>query len=333
MPSSPESFNPAARRSLPAHPPIIGAASLDAKVFKPLSPDEAVKENERIPIAALPNPAASPFRLVSNNPQDYSRALACLSQAIYFEARGERQDGERAVAQVVLNRMRHPAFPKTVCGVVFEGYNRTTGCQFTFTCERGNIDETDPRGRHDALKIAARALAGEVYGPVGLSTHYHAAWVVPYWADSLVKTAVVGKHIFYRWAGWAQPRFFRGNYAGNEPDTAKATGSGSLGPPLETTSAQPLAPQIVTEPVSRRPVTGDAKSPVAADQIKSKLLADQGGRLIGDDPNDKPAQSRQSSGSETPLPGCGPAGLAAAARTSSASTSAKPVGAAQPICH
>jgi spore germination cell wall hydrolase CwlJ-like protein len=321
-------------RSLPAHPPIIGAASTGPKEFKPLSPEEAVKENVSIPIAKLASPGAQPFRLVSANPQDYSRALECLSQAIYFEARGESSDGERAVAQVVLNRVRHPAFPKTVCGVVFEGENRATGCQFTFTCQRADLEATDARERQEALRIAARALSGDVYRPIGLSTHYHADWVVPYWAATLVKTAVVGRHIFYRWAGWADPRFFRATYRGNEPDTLKAEVSGTVDPTgLDLASELILRPPITVGPVEPPTASDRVKSRVAADRVAPKLLADQGGHIFGDAPNHGSVQSTRSTNAEMPLPACGPTGTIAALRATAVGSSATPAGAAQPICH
>ena len=97
-----------------------------------------------------------------------------------YEA-GDDPAGQRAVAQVVLNRVRHPAFPKTVCGVVFEGQDRTTGCQFTFSCD-GALTRWSPSPAlwTAARQIATAALTGTVYRPVGYATHYHTDWVVPY---------------------------------------------------------------------------------------------------------------------------------------------------------
>jgi hypothetical protein len=131
-------------------------------------------------------------------------------------------DGQRAVAQVVLNRLRHPAYPNSVCGVVFQGSERSTGCQFTFTCDGALARTPHPVLWQRARKIAEAALAGFVYKPVGWATHYHTNWVVPYWSSSLVKAAIVGTHIFYRWTGgWGTGPAFRTGYAGAEPAISK----------------------------------------------------------------------------------------------------------------
>ena len=117
------------------------------------------------------------------------RSIDCLAQAVYYEARSESEDGQRAVAQVVLNRVRHPAWPNSVCGVVYQGPMRPGGgCQFTFTCD-GSLATRRPAPRWDeARRIAAEALGGRTYAPVGLPTHYHTNAVFPAWAPQLVKT-------------------------------------------------------------------------------------------------------------------------------------------------
>jgi hypothetical protein len=143
---------------------------------------------------------AEPF-VASRDREARTRSLECLTQAIYYEARSESEDGQRAVAQVVLNRVRHPSYPNSVCGVVFQGSHRTTGCQFSFTC-MGMIGPIgDPRSWDRARRIAASALGGSVYRPVGLATHYHTTAIRPYWAPSLVRQIVLGAHIFYRTPG------------------------------------------------------------------------------------------------------------------------------------
>ena len=121
----------------------------------------------------------------------------------------------------MLNRARHPAYPRTVCGVVFQGSERATGCQFTFTCD-GSIRRTPSAALWaKARRIAEEAIAGKVYAPVGWATHYHTNWVVPYWSASLVKLANVGTHIFYRWeGGWGRAPAFRFRPAGVEPQMA-----------------------------------------------------------------------------------------------------------------
>jgi spore germination cell wall hydrolase CwlJ-like protein len=161
---------------------------------------------------------AKPFDIDRASTDDASRALDCLTAAVYYEARSQSDDGQRAVAQVVLNRVRHPAFPKTVCGVVYQGSNRSTGCQFTFTCDGSLL-----RGVHSpfawlkARKIAAAALSGYVFAPVGLATHYHTTAIHPWWADSMSRAVTIGAHIFYRWNGaWGDPRSFQRPYVGAE---------------------------------------------------------------------------------------------------------------------
>jgi hypothetical protein len=125
------------------------------------------------------------------------------------------------VAQVVLNRVRHPAFPNSVCGVVYQGSTRPTGCQFTFTCDGSLAREPDSDGWRRAWKVAEDALSGQVYAPVGWATHYHADYVLPTWAASMAKNAVLGAHLFYRWAGsWGKPGAFTDAYAGREPNAA-----------------------------------------------------------------------------------------------------------------
>ncbi len=124
-------------------------------------------------------------------------ALDCLTQAIYYEAASESDAGERAVAQVVLNRVRNPLFPHSVCGVVFQGSQQRTGCQFSFTCDGNLARRPSIAGWARARRIALGALGGWVERSVGLSTHYHADYVVPYWASSLDKVRTIGAHIFY----------------------------------------------------------------------------------------------------------------------------------------
>jgi spore germination cell wall hydrolase CwlJ-like protein len=195
----------------PAPPPMV---------MRQLAPEQALQVNRDIPIASAPNPAAKPFEFRGTSAAR-SQALDCLASAAYYEAGDQGDDGERAVAQVVLNRVRHPAFPSTVCGVVYEGSTKPTSCQFTFTCDGSLSRQPSAQGWKRAYGIAEAAIAGSVYAPVGYATHYHANYVVPYWASAstLLKDAVVGAHIFYRWAGgWGLPNAFAKRYAGHEPD-------------------------------------------------------------------------------------------------------------------
>jgi spore germination cell wall hydrolase CwlJ-like protein len=189
--------------------------------FQDVAPQDAVAINAAIPLSDTPNPAARPFRAIFATPADRSRALDCLTAAVYYEAAIEPLEGQRAVAQVVLNRVRHPAFPKSVCAVVFQGSDRATGCQFTFTCDGALARVPSVAAWARARDVADQALAGKVYAPVGWSTHYHTNWVVPYWSGTLVKAANVGSQIFYRWeGGWGRAPAFRFAGAGAEPQVA-----------------------------------------------------------------------------------------------------------------
>jgi len=126
-----------------------------------------------------------------------NRELDCLTQAVYFEARGETVRGQAAVAQVVLNRVKHPAFPKTVCGVVFQGA-ASRGCQFSFACD-GSMRRTREAGAWDrARKVAARAMSGVVLADVGSATHFHTTGVAPAWGPRMLRVSQVGLHVFYR---------------------------------------------------------------------------------------------------------------------------------------
>ncbi len=130
---------------------------------------------------------------------DRGNARECLATAIYFEARGESTKGQRAVGEVILARTHQHGRPRTVCGVVYEGSRRSTGCQFSFTCD-GIADVV----RNNAAWSRAKRVAGIVLTTRGRkcvsrgATHYHAASVHPYWASSMVKVARIGSHIFYR---------------------------------------------------------------------------------------------------------------------------------------
>lgn len=211
----------------PAPPPMV---------VRPLAPSQALKLNGEIPLSGSPNPAASPFQF-KGSAAARAQAVNCLASAVYYEAGNQDVDGERAVAQVVLNRVRHPAFPASVCAVVYQGSTRLTGCQFTFTCDGSLNRRPDADGWRRATSIAEAALGGAVYAPVGWATHYHADYVVPYWSATMAKNTVVGAHLFYRWpGGWGQPEAFARAYGGIEP-SASALRSAAL------TAVHVIAPQ------------------------------------------------------------------------------------------
>lgn len=122
---------------------------------------------------------------------------SCLARAVYFEARSESELGQMAVAQVILNRVRDPAYPKTICGVVYQGAHRPNSCQFSFACD-GEPDQPTTRKQWAmAQQIAQRAMDGNNVQIVAAATHYHADYVKPKWSNSLRKIVQIGRHIFY----------------------------------------------------------------------------------------------------------------------------------------
>lgn len=222
-------------QTAPAPPPLL---------VRNIAPTEALAVNGRIPLSSGPNPSAAPFSIANLDSQTRARALDCLASAVYYEAGNQGEDGESAVAQVILNRVRHPAFPSSVCGVVYQGSTRLTGCQFTFTCDGSLERRPDSDGWARAKRIAEAALNGAVFGPVGLATHYHADYVVPYWASTMAKNAVVGAHLFYRWAGsWGNPSSYVQKYARQEPNSTilKSAALAALASRPAAAEAQQLA--------------------------------------------------------------------------------------------
>lgn len=122
----------------------------------------------------------------------------CLADVVYFEARGESEAGQRAVAEVILHRLAEGTHGRTICNVVYEGANQTF-CQFTFACD-GSTGRPRLAGPWRAAQVlAARLLAGEVPADTtGGATYYHAAWAHPSWASAKLRVAEIGNHIFYR---------------------------------------------------------------------------------------------------------------------------------------
>lgn len=179
---------------------------------------DAQRLNAAMPIELGALRPARPFAFTPASPADRARALRCLTQGIYYEAALESTKGQEAVAQVILNRVRDPNYPNTVCGVVFEGAARVTGCQFSFTCD-GSLAQQPVGWAWDRARVVAeRALAGHVAIEVGTATHYHADYVHPWWSPTLAKITQIGAHIFYRWKGLAgETAAFQQRYSGNEP--------------------------------------------------------------------------------------------------------------------
>lgn len=231
----------------------------DVTQLQPASGSQAAALNAAIPISAQTGPRAAPFVVRANSPWDQERSLQCLAETVYYEARSESEEGQRAVAQVVLNRMRHPAYPNSICGVVYQGPMRAGGgCQFTFTCDGSLAIRPAGPGWARARAIAAAALAGQVFAPVGYATHYHTHEVLPNWAYRLVKLAVIGSHNFYRLQGdWGGPAAFNQAYAGREPSP-----SVMLAKRLPATPTLPALPYAIG---TVRPASGQlhAAAPIA----------------------------------------------------------------------
>ena len=200
----------------PALPRDLIAATRgpDANVVVTGARAEAI--NASLPFAEGPVDTARPFSLAAVPGSVQARAVHCLAQAVYYEAGFEPIEGRRAVAQVVLNRVRHPAFPNSICGVVYDGASRP-GCQFSFACDGSLRRAPAAAAWVEAERVAREALAGQVASTVGTATHYHASYVAPHWAPRLRKLVRIGAHIFYAWPGtWGRTGAFTGRYAGSE---------------------------------------------------------------------------------------------------------------------
>ncbi|MER9682287.1 cell wall hydrolase [Mesorhizobium sp. M0184] len=131
---------------------------------------------------------------------------ACLANGIYFEARGEAVRGQAAVAQVILNRVRNPAYPNSICGVVYQNDNWFNRCQFSFACDGRKKRIDNAAAYQTAQDVAMAVTAGKIFIPeVGSSTHYYANYVHPGWARTMQKMTRIGLHIFYRTygGGWS----------------------------------------------------------------------------------------------------------------------------------
>ena len=202
----------------PAQLPALDAVTDPSVLGIPLLPDNA--QPLRATTLLDPGPAATPYVFRGASAQDSLRAQLCLTAAIYYEAANEPDEGQRAVAQVVLNRVRHPAYPNTVCDVVYQGTDRgDLLCQFSFACD-GSMSRVPARESWIRASRAARAaLAGSVFPGVGQATHYHTLAVNPSWNASMTRAALVGAHLFFRWPGAAgQPGAFFARYTGREPN-------------------------------------------------------------------------------------------------------------------
>jgi cell wall hydrolase len=161
--------------------------------------DAAVKAGAVSPLDRLLGsvalPALTPLQV--SDPIAVAHDIDCLTAAVYYEARGEPGEGQAAVAQVVLNRVRDAQFPKTVCGVVYQGL-ASHACQFSFACDGATERRREPAAWERARSVASQALGGHVVAEVGGATHYHVADLGEIWGAQMVRIAQIGQHVFYR---------------------------------------------------------------------------------------------------------------------------------------
>lgn len=267
--------------------PDLPASPEDTVVFSELTATDARARNAAVEFAAVGPGTPSPFRF-DGSAADRLRARDCLALAGMAEAGGGDGD-QRAVMQVILNRVRHPAFARTVCGVVFEGAQRPTGCQFSFTCDGSLARRYSDAAWRAARDRAEQMLGGATHAPVGNATHFHADYVYPWWSDQLDKVAQVGPHIFFRWRGfWGSRSALSARYAGGEPDPLRLRETA-----LVTAAANPL-PGLLESGEAVRSITRDsvaraADKPPRAAASPGQPGAGAGVHFVLVAPSDSPA--------------------------------------------
>ena len=267
--------------------PDLPASPEDTVVLSELTATDARARNAAVEFAAVGPGTPSPFRF-DGSAADRLRARDCLALAGMAEAGGGDGD-QRAVMQVILNRVRHPAFARTVCGVVFEGAQRPTGCQFSFTCDGSLARRYSDAAWRAARDRAEQMLGGATHAPVGNATHFHADYVYPWWSDQLDKVAQVGPHIFFRWRGfWGSRSALSARYAGGEPDPLRLRETA-----LVTAAANPL-PGLLESGEAVRSITRDsvaraADKPPRAAASPGQPGAGAGVHFVLVAPSDSPA--------------------------------------------
>lgn len=250
-----------------------GGIAASTLAFPNAADPSHMSREEQVPFVAPAQfdagPAAAPYVFRGRTSTDSLRAMMCLTAAIYYEAANEPDDGQRAVAQVVINRVRHPAFPNSVCDVVYQGTERNdTLCQFTFGCDGALARRPAAAQWARARRVAAAALSGSVFVPVGLATNYHTLAVSPAWGPRLVPTGIFGAHIFYRLPGGVgAPRAFASAYSGREPIPGPRP---KLNPPQ--TPSVVMAEALISAPVL--PAAGTAV-PTAAPRPEQTVAGDR----------------------------------------------------------
>jgi spore germination cell wall hydrolase CwlJ-like protein len=142
------------------------------------------------------NKASTP--VVLDWSENQAQTHQCLAEAVYYEARSETKAGQKAVAEVILNRVKSKHYPNTICGVVYQGAERSTGCQFTFTCDGSTAKMPYGKLWTRSEDVARLALTGAMGELTGGATHYHTTDIFPHWAPNMRPTRLIGSHQFYR---------------------------------------------------------------------------------------------------------------------------------------
>ena len=152
----------------------------------------------------LPEPEIAPqdpyekyASLSISNEKDYQKAKYCLAEAVYFESRDQPDKGQRAVAQVIINRVKSPHYPSTICGVIYQNAGHRNACQFSYTCDGKTERVTEHDAWTHAQKVAEQAIEGESHVNIGNALFYHADWVWPSWRHEMHRVGQIGEHIFY----------------------------------------------------------------------------------------------------------------------------------------
>lgn len=231
------------------HAEQIAAATAGVFSASALRPAQDPLDQGAAAGAAAPLGAPNPqLAQVAEARPSRARELDCMTQAVYFEARGESPRGQAAVATVIMNRVKNPNFPKTVCGVVYQGASHHNGCQFSFACDGAveRVAETTAWSR--ARQVAARALSGVLLRDVGSATHFHTTDVSPQWGSRMLRVAQVGLHVFYRF----NPHAPRDTVRDDDDDA-----------PVFTSARLSAAPQMRLAAAVVAPAANDAAKPVA----------------------------------------------------------------------
>jgi spore germination cell wall hydrolase CwlJ-like protein len=245
------------------------AARLDARLAEDPNLLEALAKPK------VNNPAARPW---AASPTDTARQLDCLSEAVYYEARGETPAGQAAVAQVVLNRVRHSAFPNSICAVVYQGME-SGRCQFSFACNGAMQAVRRQSVWERSRRVAENALGGYVVAEVGTATHFHVTGLQPGWRN-MVQVGTIGAHVFYRFGGrnGAPNAFDETPQSDSElilastAETFEADETeGALTPAASNVDTAETAPAVA--PRAAAPAASGAPAPAGEPQVKTPAAA------------------------------------------------------------